>query len=180
MKQILFAICVWVSATTISWGTEAQTESKTRRPNIVYIMADELGYYEPSCMGNPNIKTPHIDRLAKEGILFTQALAGAPVCAPTRCVLMTGKHSGHTSVRSNGGGTPLRADEVVGRERRGGRRVGHDLADLAAHELGGRLVGPRIEQQVAVGVHERQAALLPAFLVGMGKPAAREHPYPRP
>ncbi|MCL4112928.1 UNVERIFIED_CONTAM: hypothetical protein GTU68_040483 [Idotea baltica] len=76
-------------------------------------MADELGYYEPSHMGNPNIKTPHIDRLASEGIRFTQALAGAPVCGPTRCVLMTGKHSGHTSVRVNGGGTPLRKEEIT-------------------------------------------------------------------
>ncbi len=79
--------------------------------NVVYIMADELGYYELSCMGNPNISTPNIDRMAAEGIRFTQALAGSSVCAPTRCCLMTGKHSGHTSVRSNGGGTPLRGGE---------------------------------------------------------------------
>jgi arylsulfatase A-like enzyme len=81
------------------------------KPNIVYIMADELGYYELSCMGNPHIQTPHIDRLAAAGVRFTQALAGSSVCAPTRACLMTGKHSGHTSVRSNGGGTPLRAGE---------------------------------------------------------------------
>ena len=81
------------------------------RPNIVYIMADELGYYELSCMGNPNIQTPRIDQFAAEGIRFTQALAGSSLCAPTRCCLMTGKHGGHTSVRSNGGGTPLRAGE---------------------------------------------------------------------
>ncbi len=81
------------------------------RPNIVYIMADELGYYELSCLGNPNIQTPRIDRMAREGMRFTQALAGSSVCAPTRCCLMTGKHSGHTSVRSNGGGTPLRQGE---------------------------------------------------------------------
>lgn len=81
------------------------------RPNIVYIMADELGYYELSCMGNPNIQTPRIDRMVREGMRFTQALAGSSVCAPTRCCLMTGKHSGHTSVRTNGGGTPLRAGE---------------------------------------------------------------------
>jgi len=79
--------------------------------NIVYIMADELGYFELSCMGSSNLVTPNIDRMAREGLRFTQALAGSSVCAPTRCCLMTGKHSGHTSVRSNGGGTPLRADE---------------------------------------------------------------------
>ncbi len=81
------------------------------RPNIVYIVSDELGYYELSCMGHPHFQTPNIDRLAAEGIRFTQTLAGSSLCAPTRCCLMTGKHSGHTSVRTNGGGTPLRADE---------------------------------------------------------------------
>ncbi|WP_153558932.1 sulfatase-like hydrolase/transferase [Roseimaritima sediminicola] len=82
-------------------------------PNVVYIMADELGYYELSGMGNPNIQTPNLDRMAQQGIRFTQALAGSSVCAPTRACLMTGKHSGHTSVRSNGGGTPLRAGEAT-------------------------------------------------------------------
>jgi len=81
------------------------------RPNIVYIMSDEIAYYELSLMGNPKIRTPNIDQMAAEGIRFTQALAGAPVCAPLRCNLMTGKHAGHASVRANDGGTPLRAGE---------------------------------------------------------------------
>ncbi len=80
-------------------------------PNIVYIMSDELAYYELSHMGNPRIRTPRIDHMAAEGLRFTQALAGAPVCAPLRCTLMTGKHTGHASVRANDGGTPLRAEE---------------------------------------------------------------------
>lgn len=108
------------STTRIAWLTlclltasVAWSQSRAPKPNIVYIMADELGYYELSCMGNPNIKTPNIDRLASGGIRFTQGLAGSSVCAPTRACLMTGKHSGHTSVRSNGGGTPLRAGEVT-------------------------------------------------------------------
>lgn len=84
-----------------------------RKPNIVFIMADELGYYELSCMGNPHFKTPNIDRLAAGGVRFTQALAGGPVCAPTRCCFLTGKHMGHTSVRVNPGGTPMRADEIT-------------------------------------------------------------------
>lgn len=91
----------------------ADQESDQRPPNIVYMMSDELAYFELSHMGNPYIKTPNIDRMAAEGIRFTQALAGAPVCAPLRCVLMTGKHAGHASVRANDGGTPLRADEVT-------------------------------------------------------------------
>ena len=83
------------------------------KPNIIYILADEFGYFEPSYMGNPNLRTPNLDRMAREGIRFTQCLAGSSVCAPTRCCLLTGKHSGHTSVRSNGGGTPLRAGELT-------------------------------------------------------------------
>jgi arylsulfatase A-like enzyme len=81
------------------------------RPNVVYFVSDELGYFEPSYQGNKNLHTPNIDRLAREGMRFNQCLAGSAVCAPTRCCLMTGKHSGHTSVRLNGGGTPLRAGE---------------------------------------------------------------------
>ncbi len=88
-----------------------QAQAADPPPNIVYIMSDELAYYELSHMGNPRIRTPRIDRMAAEGIRFTQALAGAPVCAPLRCTLMTGKHAGHASVRANDGGTPLRAGE---------------------------------------------------------------------
>ena len=96
------------------------------KPNVVYIMCDELGYFEPSFMGSKTIRTPRIDRLAAEGIWFTQALAGSAVCAPTRCVLMSGKHSGHTSVRVNGGGTPMRAEEktIADMLRAGGYATG--------------------------------------------------------
>lgn len=80
-------------------------------PNIVYIMSDELAYFELGHMGNPYIKTPNIDKFASEGIRFTNALAASPVCAPLRGCMMTGKHAGHASVRANGGGTPLRAEE---------------------------------------------------------------------
>ena len=82
----------------LAFSISLQAASK---PNIVYIMCDELGYYEPSFMGGQTIRTPRIDRLAAEGVWFTQALAGSSVCAPTRCVLMTGKHSGHAVVRAN-------------------------------------------------------------------------------
>ncbi len=83
------------------------------RPNLIYIMADELGYFEPGFMGGQNIRTPNIDRMASEGLIFNSLFAGSSVCAPTRGTLMTGKHSGHSSIRANGGGTPLRADEVT-------------------------------------------------------------------
>lgn len=89
----------------------ATDDIQPRRPNVIYIMADELGYFEPGFMGGKNIQTPNIDRMAEEGMRFRNLFAGSSVCAPTRCCFLTGKHSGHTSVRSNGGGTPMRADE---------------------------------------------------------------------
>ena len=73
-------------------------------------MLDELGCYELSCMGHKELKTPNIDRMASEGMRFTQALAGGPVCAPTRCVLLTGKNMGNCTITGNGEG-PIRAEE---------------------------------------------------------------------
>ncbi|HEY3322866.1 MAG TPA: sulfatase-like hydrolase/transferase [Planctomycetota bacterium] len=87
--------------------------AETQKPNIIYFMIDELGYFEPSYMGNPNIQTPNVDKMAMAGIRFKNLFAGSAVCAPTRCCFLTGKHSGHTSVRSNGGGTPMRANDVT-------------------------------------------------------------------
>jgi arylsulfatase A-like enzyme len=89
----------------------AESNAQTRPPNIVYLIIDELGYYELSCMGHPEHRTPNIDRLASEGVRFTQCLAGGPVCAPTRCALLTGKHAGHMTIRANGGFDPLREGE---------------------------------------------------------------------
>ena len=71
------------------------------RPNVVLIVADDLGYGELGCYGQEKIATPNLDRLAAEGLRFTQFYAGAPVCAPSRCVLLTGLHSGHAFVRDN-------------------------------------------------------------------------------
>lgn len=100
-----------ILAAVLGNGLSAWSAEPKQPPNVVIIMIDELGYFEPSYMGNPNIRTPNIDRMAAEGIRFTQGLAGSAVCAPTRCCFLTGKHSGHTSVRVNGGGTPMRAEE---------------------------------------------------------------------
>ena len=83
------------------------------KPNIIYIMLDEWGYFEWSAMGHPILQTPNIDKMASEGIRFTQMLAGGNVCAPTRCALMTGQHTGHTTIRANGGGLALRTDDVT-------------------------------------------------------------------
>ena len=82
-------------------------------PNIVYILADDLGYAELGCYGQEKIKTPNIDRIAREGMRFTQHYCGNAVCAPSRCVLMTGKHPGHAYVRNNG--NPKGLDQLRGR-----------------------------------------------------------------
>jgi arylsulfatase A-like enzyme len=72
-----------------------------RPPNIVFILADDLGYGDVGCYGQKQIRTPNIDRMATEGLRFTQAYAGSTVCAPSRCCLMTGLHTGHCRVRGN-------------------------------------------------------------------------------
>ena len=95
----------------MSSALASRARAAARKPNIIYLMLDELGYYELSCMGHKILRTPNADRMAREGMRFTQALAGGCVCAPTRCALMTGKHLGHASVRGNSGSAPIRADE---------------------------------------------------------------------
>lgn len=74
---------------------------RERQPNIIYILMDDLGYAEVGCFGQEKIETPNIDALAESGIRFTQHYSGAPVCAPARCVLMTGMHLGHAQIRGN-------------------------------------------------------------------------------
>lgn len=76
-------------------------EAQRQMPNIIYIMCDDMGYGDLGCYGQPYIHTPHIDRMAAEGMRFTQAYAGSPVSAPSRACLMTGQHAGHTLVRGN-------------------------------------------------------------------------------
>ncbi len=92
--------------------------SRTRQPNIVFIMADDLGYGDVSCYGQSKFSTPRIDSLAQQGMKFTQMYAGTTVCAPSRCCLMTGVHSGHAYIRGNMGAkpfgdSPLPADAVT-------------------------------------------------------------------
>jgi arylsulfatase A-like enzyme len=89
------------------------TASGFERPNLIWIMADDLGYGDLGCYGQKLIKTPHIDRMAKEGMKFTQFYAGATVCAPSRSVLMTGLHHGHTRVRGNAGKTNPLAQSLL-------------------------------------------------------------------
>jgi len=89
------------AAFALSNLTKSFAAQTKRRPNIIFILADDMGYADTSVYGQRKFKTPHIDRLAAEGVRFAQAYAGAPVCAPSRSVLMTGLNTGHTRVRDN-------------------------------------------------------------------------------
>jgi len=78
-----------------------QTKKENQKPNVIYILADDLGYGELGVYGQEKIQTPNIDALANNGMLFTQHYSGAPVCAPSRYMLLTGKHAGHARIRGN-------------------------------------------------------------------------------
>jgi arylsulfatase A len=98
-KKVFTAACAMLACVGDAAGA---AENASRPPNVIYILADDLGYAELGCYGQKWIKTPNIDRLAAEGMRFTQHYAGNAVCAPSRCCLMTGKHPGHAYVRTNG------------------------------------------------------------------------------
>lgn len=91
MKQVLLALLLLGSSHLFA----------QKKPNIIYIYADDMGYGELGCYGQAKIKTPHLDAMAKEGMRFTQHYTGAPVCAPARGMLMTGRHSGHSYIHGN-------------------------------------------------------------------------------
>lgn len=82
-------------------------------PNIVYILSDDLGYGDLSCFGQATLRTPNLDRMAAEGMRFTQHYAGSTVCAPSRCALLTGLHTGHCRIRGNAMGSILTNADVT-------------------------------------------------------------------
>jgi arylsulfatase A-like enzyme len=85
---------------------------RARKPNIIFIMADDSGYGDLGCYGQSKIKTPNLDRMAAEGMRFTQHYSGSTVCAPSRCALMTGLHTGHCRIRGNDP-APLRPQDIT-------------------------------------------------------------------
>lgn len=100
MKNKLLLIPSLLLSATNVLAESSVTQAKTR-PNIVYILADDLGIGDLGCYGQKNIKTPNIDQLAADGMLFTNHYSGSTVSAPSRCVLLTGKHTGHSYIRGN-------------------------------------------------------------------------------
>lgn len=104
MKSVLIIPAAGLlAAPAAAAGVQGKVQEKPRKgtPNVIYILADDLGYGDLGCMGQRKILTPNIDRLAAEGMLFTQHYAGSAVSAPSRSVLLTGLHTGHTPIRGN-------------------------------------------------------------------------------
>ena len=96
MILLLLTACLLSAAAVAADGA--------RRPNIIFLLADDLGYADIGAYGQKKIRTPNLDQLARDGMKFTQAYSGHNVCAPSRCVLMTGLHPGHAYIRNNRGG----------------------------------------------------------------------------
>ncbi|WP_353722040.1 sulfatase-like hydrolase/transferase [Dyadobacter sp. 676] len=99
MKKYFLLVALFATS-FLCHHSPAQTP-KPARPNIVFILADDLGYGDVGFNGQKLIKTPNIDRLAREGMIFSQFYAGTSVCAPSRSSLLTGQHTGHTYIRGN-------------------------------------------------------------------------------
>ncbi len=89
-----------LAAVTVFCGSQS-ARAEIQKPNIIYILADDLGWGDLGCYGQATLKTPHIDALARGGMKFTRHYSGSTVCAPSRCVLLTGKHTGVASIRGN-------------------------------------------------------------------------------
>ncbi|MEN8116794.1 MAG: arylsulfatase [Bacteroidota bacterium] len=105
MKPKLFLL-ITISIFLFSCQNKQKEVEEQPKPNIVYILADDLGYGDLSCYGQTHFQTPNLDKMATEGMLFTQHYAGTTVCAPSRSSLMTGQHTGHTPIRGNKGWEP--------------------------------------------------------------------------
>ena len=104
----------WLAAVVFLCPATLTAQTK---PNVIFILADDLGYGDLGSYGQKLVQTPHLDRMAKEGLRFTQFYAGSTVCAPSRAVLMTGKHMGHVSVRGNAGRANLNLQSLQKGER---------------------------------------------------------------
>lgn len=96
-------LVLWLIVVLFGAGAGLSAEAASSRPNLVFILADDLGYGDLGCYGQQRIRTPRLDRMAAEGTRFTQVYAGATVCAPSRSTLMQGLHTGHARVRGNAG-----------------------------------------------------------------------------
>lgn len=116
MEKNLIKACCWFLLLTACESTsknQPESYASQKAPNIIYILVDDMGFGDLSCYGQKILKTPNIDQLAAEGMMFLQHYAGSTVCGPSRASLLTGKHTGHTSVRGNQPPGQLLAPEEI-------------------------------------------------------------------
>ncbi len=109
-NRLLLLSCL--GAIALGFSSSVLHAKPSEHPNLIFIMADDLGYGDLGCYGQTKIETPRLDQMANEGLRFTQFYAGNTVCAPSRSVLMTGLHVGHTHVRGNAGGKNMSAQTL--------------------------------------------------------------------
>lgn len=112
MKRFFLSLLAIALILIFSCNSHQSEKQQVISPNIIYILVDDLGYGDLGCYGQEEIRTPNIDQMAKEGIRFTAHYAGSTVCAPSRCTLMTGLHTGHCLIRDNAR-VPLRPSDTT-------------------------------------------------------------------
>ncbi len=130
MVPLFFLILALATGLTLIPGEAAEAPP---RPNVIFVLADDLGYGDLGCFGQQKIRTPQLDRMASEGMRLTSFYAGSTVCAPSRCVLMTGRHTGWARVRGNGWGPLLDEDVTVAEVM---QRAGYQTAICGKWGLG--------------------------------------------
>ena len=96
-----FSLFLWLVVQALGILMQTSAALPPEAPNIIYVLADDLGYGDLGCYGQKILKTPHLDAMAHRGMRFTQHYAGSTVCAPSRSVLLTGYHTGHARIRGN-------------------------------------------------------------------------------
>jgi arylsulfatase A-like enzyme len=111
--SLLVAAMMGVVVQNAAAGATNTPPTTPRQPNIIFILADDLGYGDLGCYGQPRIKTPNLDQLAADGIRFTSCYSGSTVCAPSRAALMLGQHTGHVYLRGNSQSLPLQPDHIT-------------------------------------------------------------------
>src|SRR5215203_1937039 len=115
VHRLLPLLVVVLAACAPTGGPRAASGAqRSGPPNIVFIIADDLGYGDVGAYGQQKIRTPRLDEMARGGTRFTSFYAGSPVCAPSRSVLMTGQHSGHTPIRGNKEMNPIGQEPLPG------------------------------------------------------------------
>ncbi|MDE0624759.1 MAG: arylsulfatase [Bryobacterales bacterium] len=168
---ILGASLVLLAAALACRGTPASAGPE--RPNIVFVLVDDMGWADLGSYGSKAIQTPNLDRMAREGMRFTDAYAGHTVCAPSRCALMTGKHSGHGTVRANAGTAPIRDSDVTIAEvlKRAGYATG-GFGKWGLGTMGSEGAAERQGFDTFFGYYHQVHAhtYYPPFLVEDGKP----------